>query len=126
MPPPTSPAKLHGAALIAPTYHITVKGEDSAPSGLFSTQIHAIDNATEVPPARAHRSFSTALNDWKYENLEWNSDPNRGLNLRPRMKCEGEREEDREDKEHDTGQAGGASYGPYAADSKDGCWHNSS
>jgi hypothetical protein len=100
MPLPTSLAKLHGAALIAPTYHIVVKVTDPSSYSFYFTHIRAIDNATEVPLARVHRSISTAINDWKYENLQWNStDPNRGLCVRFRMKCEEEREREWEDKE---------------------------
>lgn len=86
MPLPTSIAKLHGAALIAPTYHIVVKVTDPSSYSFYFTHIRAIDNATEVPLARVHRSISTAINDWKYENLQWNStDPNRGLCVRFRI-----------------------------------------
>jgi hypothetical protein len=86
VPLPTSIAKLHGAALIAPTYHIVVKVTDPSSYSFYFTHICAIDNATEVPLARVHRSISTAINDWRYENLQWNStNPNRGLCVRFRI-----------------------------------------
>jgi hypothetical protein len=63
---PSTPASLRGAALIAPAYHIVIKVLDST-SNKYFTNVHAI---------------STAVNDWVYEHLTWNSDPNRGMKLR--------------------------------------------
>ncbi|KAI4630354.1 hypothetical protein J4E80_001289 [Alternaria sp. BMP 0032] len=97
---PTSPAQLHGAALIAPTYHITIKVLPPSSSSHYLTHIRAVDNPAEIARTREHRSFRTAANDWKHEHFTWNSsDMDRGLNIRPRIKCELEWERDKEDEE---------------------------
>ncbi|KAI4694391.1 hypothetical protein J4E81_006608 [Alternaria sp. BMP 2799] len=97
---PTSPAQLHGAALIAPTYHITIKVLPSSSSSHYLTHIRAVDNPAEIARTREHRSFRTAAHDWKHEHFTWNSsNMDRGLNIRPRIKCELEWERDKEDEE---------------------------
>jgi len=97
---PTSPAQLHGAALIAPTYYITVKVLPPSSSSHYLTHIRAVDNPAEIARTREHRSFRTAANDWKHEHFTWNSsDMDRGMNIRPRIKCEPEWERDKEDEE---------------------------
>jgi hypothetical protein len=76
-----------GAALIAPTYHISVKVlEDNT---VFAI-ICAVDATESTLSARTHRSFGTATSDFMHEHFAWNSEPysTRGLNFGPRLKSE--------------------------------------
>jgi hypothetical protein len=93
--------QLHGAALIASTYHITIKVLPPSPSSSrYYTHIHAIHSATEVLPTRVRRSFSTATNDWTHKHLTWNStNGSGGISLRPNIRSVLEWERDREYKE---------------------------
>jgi hypothetical protein len=95
---PSTPASLKGAALIAPAYHIVIKVLDST-SNKYFTNVNAISNPHSPPAPRAHRGAGTAVNDWVHEHLTCNSDPNRGMKLRPRLKCELEQEMECEDDE---------------------------
>jgi hypothetical protein len=90
--------QLHGAALIASTYRITIKVLPPSPSaGRYYTHIHAIQNDTEVLPARVRRSLGTATNDWTYKHLTWDStNGSSGISLRPNIRSVSELERDRE------------------------------
>jgi hypothetical protein len=97
---PTSPAQLHGAALIASTYHIIITVLPPSSSSHYHTHIYAVGDPAEDLRTRQHRSFLTATNDWKHKHFTWDStDPDRGLNLSLRRKCESEWERDEQDKE---------------------------
>jgi hypothetical protein len=96
---PTSPAQLHGAALIASTYHIIITVLPPSSSSHYHTHTYAIDDPAEDLRTRQHRSFRAATNDWKHKHFTWDStDSDRGLNVSLRRICELERERDEEDK----------------------------
>jgi hypothetical protein len=81
----SSPAEIDGAALIAPTYNITVKILDDAS---LLTHVRAVDVTQGSVATRQHRSTSTAVSEFMHEHFTWNRDPDRGLKLRPRLKSE--------------------------------------
>ncbi|KAH6875987.1 hypothetical protein BKA58DRAFT_132692 [Alternaria rosae] len=96
----TSPARLHGAALIASTYQINVKFLPPSCSSHYHTHICAVDNPAEVVRTREHRSSRTAANDWRHQHFTWDSsDPDRGYNVSIRVKGELEWERNNEDEE---------------------------
>lgn len=82
---PSSPAEIDGAALIAPTYNFSLKVLDE---NSVLAHVRAVDSAGAPIAPRQHRWTGTAVSDFMHEHLTWNSDPNRGLNLRPRLKSE--------------------------------------
>jgi hypothetical protein len=88
---------LYGAALIASTYHITIKVLPPSPSSdRYYTHIHAIHNDTESLPTCVRRSFGTATNDWTHKHLTWNStNGSGGISLRPNIRSVAEWERDR-------------------------------
>ena len=68
------------AALVAPTYHITIKASED--KSLYA-KIYAIDDDQTPLSVRPHRSVGTAVNDFMHKHFTWNTEPDRGYNLRP-------------------------------------------
>jgi hypothetical protein len=82
---PFTPADLLGAALIAPVYQTAIQILYKS-NNEYSTNISAIDNSTSPTAPREPRDYHTAINDWLHGHLTWNSDPNRGMKIRPKLR----------------------------------------
>jgi len=81
----SSISEIDGAALIAPTYHISIKVLDN---DVLTSSVSAIDTVDGTLSPRQHRSATTAASDFMHEHFTWNTDPGRGMKLRPRLKSE--------------------------------------
>jgi hypothetical protein len=73
------------AALIAPTYHTTIKVLDD--DTLFAN-IRAIHDDQVSLAIRPHRPAGTAVSDFMHEHFTWDLEPNPDLNLLPRLRSE--------------------------------------
>jgi len=55
---------------------------------VLTSSVSAIDTVNGTLSPRQHRSATTAASDFMHEHFTWNTDPGRGMKLRPRLKSE--------------------------------------
>lgn len=78
-----SPAEVYGDALIASSYHITIKVLNDKESFV---NIQVNKPASAQPLTREHRSILTAANEFMYRHFEWDPTSLRGYDLGPKKK----------------------------------------
>lgn len=80
-----SPAQVYGNALIASSYHITIKVLNDKESFV---NIQANEPASAQALTRKHRAILTAANEFMYHHFEWNSTSLRGYDFGLKRKSE--------------------------------------
>lgn len=78
-------AEVYGDALIASSYHITVKTLNDKESFV---NIQVNEPASAQPLTREHRSILTAANEFMHRQFEWDSTSLRGYDFGPKRKSE--------------------------------------